>query len=139
LSRFTSRVGGGSAFYVRPHEIHDYMNAPKQFFGNPIVQALIVLVACLYILDSTSNRFLSDMRKSRDDMVASLRQAQTAEPQIAAISAGFDRITSDVHSMALTFFSFTSVILIAAFSARRRSESTRQDPQQQAHGESGHE
>jgi hypothetical protein len=103
------------------------------------VQALIVLVACIYILNSTSSRFLSDMRKSRDDMAASLRQAQTPEPQITAISTGFDRITSDVHSMALTFFSFTAIVLVAAFSARRRSELPHLDSQQQTQRDSKHE
>jgi hypothetical protein len=105
------------------------MNALKQFFGNPIMQALFVLAAGIYILNSNSSRFLSDVSKSRDDMVASLRQAQTPEPQVAAISKGFDQMTSDVHHMALSFFSFTMVMLVATISARHRSESPRQEPQ----------
>jgi hypothetical protein len=53
------------------------------------------------------------MRKDRDDMVASLHQAQTPEPQIVAISNAFDGITSNVHFMAISFFSFTSIMLVA--------------------------
>ncbi len=82
--------------------------------------AVFVLLACLFVLHSTATRFLSDMRSDRNDMVASLRQAQTPEPQITAISRGFDRITSDVHSMSTSFFAFTSVVLICAFTVRNR-------------------
>jgi hypothetical protein len=115
------------------------MKTLKQFLSNPVAQAFIILAACIYILNSTADRFWSEARQDRDDMVASLRQAQTPEPQIAAISKGFDRITSDVSSMAMTFFSFTSVVLVAAFVVRRRSEPPRQDVQQQPHGELRHE
>lgn len=86
--------------------------------------ALFVLVACLYVLHSTTTGFLSDMRKERDEMVASLRQAQTPEPQITAISKGFDRMTSEVNSMSMSFFAFTSVVLVCAFAPGRHSDTS---------------
>jgi hypothetical protein len=114
------------------------MNALIQFLKKPVALAIFVLIACLYVLHSTSTRFVSDMRKDRDEMVASLRQAQTPEPQIAAIFAGFDCIISDVDSMATSFFAFTSVVLVCAFAVRHKG-SPHQDTQSQAHGELKHD
>jgi hypothetical protein len=114
------------------------MNTLIQFFQKPAVMALFVLAACIYTLNSTIDRFWSEARQDRDDIVASLRQAQTPEPQIAAISKGFDRITSNVGSMAMSFFSFTSVVLVAGFVISRRNEQPRKDAQQ-PRGEMKHE
>jgi hypothetical protein len=54
-------------------------------------------------------------------MVKSLHRANAPEPQIAAISEGFDRIASDVHSIATELFSFASVALVVVFLAWRRA------------------
>jgi hypothetical protein len=78
------------------------------------------------------------MKHARDDMVAALQQSQTSAPQIAAISQAFDRITSNVDSMAISFFAFTSVVLVCAFTVRR-SEPSRKDTQQQSQGELRHD
>jgi len=114
------------------------MNALIQFLKKPAVMASFVLVVSVYILESTATRFLTDMRKDRHDMVASLRQAQTPEPQVAAISQAFDRITSNVNSMAISFFAFTSVLLVCVFAARHR-EPPDQDAQPQEQRELKHD
>jgi hypothetical protein len=80
----------------------------------------MILAGCVYVLLSTSTRFLSDTKKDRNEMVASLRQAKAPEPQIIAISAGFDHLASEVHSMGLSFFTFTSVLLTALAGLRQR-------------------
>jgi len=103
------------------------------------VMALFVLVACLYVLHSTTTRFLADMRHDRDEMVASLRQAQTPEPQISAISKGVDRMTSDVNSMTMSFFAFTSIVLVCTFAAGRRSDPPNQNALKHQEGVLKHE
>jgi hypothetical protein len=105
--------------YIKPHHTLNFMNKLKQFLGNPVVLAVFVLVSSAYTLNFTASRFFADMKKDQDDMVASLRQAQTPEPQIAAISRAFDGTTSEVGSMAISFFSFTTVVLVACYLARR--------------------
>jgi hypothetical protein len=122
---------------VEPHHTNFIMNAIR-FLKRPVVLALFVLAACVYILDSTATRFYTRAQIDRDDMVASLRQAQTPEPQIAAISKAFDGIISEAGSMATSFFAFTSVILVCAFAARR-GEPSRKDFQKQPDGELKHE
>jgi uncharacterized BrkB/YihY/UPF0761 family membrane protein len=114
------------------------MNALFQSFKKPVVMALFVLVCCLYVFNSTATRFLSDMRKDRDDMVVSLRQAQTPEPQVTAISKAFDRIISNVNSMVGSYFMFTSVVLVAAFAVRYR-EPSHQNTQHQGQEELKHD
>jgi hypothetical protein len=74
--------------------------------------ALAVLICGVWIFHSAATHYLSDMRKDRDDMVASLHQAQTPEAQIVAISTAFDGITSNVQSLADDFFSFTLVMIV---------------------------
>jgi|SRR5208283_477987 len=113
------------------------MNTLCQFLNKPRVIAVFVLICCLYVLHLTTTRFLSDMKKGRDDMVTSLRQAQTSEPQIAAISQAFDRITSEVDDVAMSLFGFTSVVLVAAFAVRHK-EPPRHDAERQAQGELRH-
>jgi len=105
------------------------MNKLKQFLSNPVVLAVFVLVSCVYILNTTASRFYARMEKDKDDMVASLRQAQTPEPQIAAISRAFDGTTSEVGSMAISFFAFTSVVLVVCCVVRRNTP-PRQDTQE---------
>ncbi len=134
----SSRSGVAQLWIVRPHYTHITMNTLIQFFQKPVVLALFVLVGCLYILNSVSMRFESAMKHDRDDMVAALHQSQTSEAQIAAISQAFDRITSNVDSMAISFFAFTSVVLVCAF-AVRRNEPSRKDTQQQPQGELRHD
>jgi hypothetical protein len=104
------------------------MNAIYEFLHKPAVMTVLVLIACLYIMHSTSKDFLSDMQKDRDDMVASLRQAQTPEPQIMAISKGFDRITWNVYTMGTSFFAYTAILLIGAYAENLRKP-THQDSQ----------
>ena len=113
------------------------MNSLSKFLKKPAVTTVFALAACLYVLQSTSTRFVSDMREGRDELVASLRQAQTPEPQIAAISACVDRIKSDVDLMTTTFFSFTSVILIVFFATKQREQ--RRDEEPEVKGELRHD
>jgi hypothetical protein len=105
------------------------MNAIR-FLKRPGILELFILVACVYILDSTATRFYTRSQTDRDEMVASLRQAHTPEPQIAAISKAFNGIISEAGGMATTFFGFTTVMLVCAF-INRRVKPSRQDPQRQ--------
>jgi hypothetical protein len=95
---------------------------------------VFILVGCLYVLLSTSTRFLSEAKEDRDEMVASLRKAQTPEPQVMAISSGFDHITTRVHSMGISFFTFTSILLVT-IAGRRQSDLPRRDIEHQPHTE----
>jgi len=94
------------------------MKTALQFLNKPAVLALFVLAGCLFMLHSVSTRFFDRVRSEREDLVASLRQAQTPEPEIAAISKAFDRVTSDSGNMAISFFAFTSVVLVCGFTVR---------------------
>ena len=95
------------------------MSAIREILQKPAVTAMFILVVCTCVMHSTSKDFMSDMREDRNDMVASLRQAQTPEPEVMAISKGFDRIASDVRIMGTSFFGFTTVVLVVAFAAKR--------------------
>ena len=104
------------------------MNALLRFLKTPIVTGFFLIAACVCILHTESSSFLSDMRKDRDDLVVSLRQAQTPEPQITAMSHAFDRITSNVDGITTSFFAFASVLVVGAFGAMYKGPA-RQDAQ----------
>jgi hypothetical protein len=91
------------------------MNALFQFLKKPAIMAVFVLVACLFILETTFTSRMSDMRTSRSNMVIALRQAGTPEPQIKAISQGIADTASGVSSMSETYFCFTSLVLFLLF------------------------
>jgi hypothetical protein len=98
------------------HPPHTIMNKLSQLLRKPTLFALAVLICGVWIFQSAATHYSSDMRKDRDNMVASLHQAQTPEPQIVAISTAFDDITSNVQSLADDFFSFTLVMLVGTIS-----------------------
>jgi len=103
------------------------------------VLALVVIIGSLCIFHSVSTRFVERVRSDRDDLADSLRQAHMPEPEIAVTSRAFDRVASegsDILSMSL--LAFTSVVLVAAFAARR-SEPPRADIQRHTQGELRHE
>jgi hypothetical protein len=106
----------------------------SHFLSKPAVLALVVLLGGLYTFHSVSTRYFERVKGDRDDLVASLRQAQTPEPEITAISRAFDRVASEAGDMAMSFFAFTSVVLVTVF-AVRRSEPPREAIQQKPHGE----
>jgi hypothetical protein len=91
------------------------MNALFQFLNKPAVIAVFVLVACLFMLETTFTSRMSEMRTSRHDMVVALRQAGTPEPQIKAISQGIADTASGVSSMSEAYFCFTAVMLFLLF------------------------
>jgi hypothetical protein len=96
-----------------------------QVLNKPFVVALFILLGSIYILNSISTEFVSNAKKDREEMVKSLRQAQTPEPQVVAISAGFDRLTSEVDSMAVSFFGFFSMVMVLVVGTRQRDLSPR--------------
>jgi len=102
----------------------------SQFLGKPAVLALVVLLGGLYIFHATSTRYFERVKSDRDDLVASLHRAQMSEPQVAAISRAFDRVASGAGDLAMSFFSFTIVVLVAAFAARRSEPPWREIPQE---------
>jgi hypothetical protein len=102
----------------------------SQFLSKPAVLALVVLLGGLYIFNSTSTRYFERIKSDRDDLITSLHQAQMSEPQVAAISWAFDRVASEAGDLAMSFFSFTIVVLVAAFAVRRSEPPQREIPQQ---------
>ena len=100
--------------------------------------AAYVLVCCVYLLHVVDAQFLSDMEKDKSDMVASLRQAQTPEPQIMAVSKAFDRIASNVSSMSVSFFAFTTVVIVGAYTFRR-NDPPREETKKLPHDDLKHE
>jgi hypothetical protein len=121
LSCLSGKTGSGWGIKPPPH----IMNAIFQFLRKPVVMAVFVLVACLFILETTFKSRMSEMRTSRSDMVVALRQAGTPEPQIKAISQGIADTASGVGSMSEAYFCFTSVMLFLLF----RREFPRKDSQ----------
>jgi hypothetical protein len=106
------------------------MKTLKYFLVNPAVQAILILAACIYMLNSTSSRFFSAVHEDRDNMVKSLRQADVPGLQITAISAGFDNITMDVNRLAVELFSFTTIAFTVCFLSWRRSAPACKDSKQ---------
>jgi len=102
----------------------------SQFMSKPAVLALVVLLSGLYIFHSVSTRYFERVESDRVDLVASLHQAQMPEPEIAAISQAFDKVASESGDMAMSFFAFTAVVLVAAFAVRRSEPPQREIPQQ---------
>ena len=79
LSRFTPRVGGGSAFFVRPHYTHITMNTlkvPVLLRSGSHGGVCSSRVVCISLNFGIPSRFESAMKHDRDDMVAALQQSQ---------------------------------------------------------------